>query len=264
MELELIMRRKIVIAFLSCICTAVAISAADKPDTLKIMTYNLRFGELSSMTQIGEYIASESPDFVALQECDWATRRKRAPHQHGVKFVNELAYRSGMFGLYGKSIDYAGGYYGIGLLSRYPIIRSERVLLPNDGKTEQRSMLIADVELPSKQIVTFICTHLEVKSSRMRQEQVRFINKHLKDIRNRIVLCGDMNAEPSSAEMQMLRKDWAYLTDDELTFSTMQPYTKIDYIWSRPASSVELLSTRVCKDVKLSDHFPVISEIAIK
>ena len=244
--------------------TAYAVFAGSRADTLKVMSYNLRFGELASMKQIGEYIAGESPDLVALQECDWDTRRTRAPHQHGVKFVNELAYWSGMFGLYGKSINYAGGYYGIGLLSRYPILRSERVLLPNDGKTEQRSMLIADIELPSGRILTFVCTHLEVKTSKMRQEQVRFINKYLKGVRNQIILCGDMNAEPSSEEMMMLAKDWANLTDTQLTYSTMKPQTKIDYIWSKPSSKVVLLSTRVCKDVKLSDHFPVLSEIVIK
>ena len=254
--------KNILVSFFAVIsCTAAL--AGNPKDTLTVMTYNLRFGELATMKQIGQYIASEGPDLVALQECDWDTRRTRAPHQHGVKFVNELAYWSGMFGLYGKSINYAGGYYGIGLLSRYPILRSERVLLPNDGKTEQRSMLIADIELPSGRVLTFVCTHLEVKTSKMRQEQVRFINKYLKGVRNQILLCGDMNAEPSSEEMMMLAKDWANLTDTQLTYSTMKPQTKIDYIWSRPASKVGLLSTRVCTDVKLSDHFPVISKIEI-
>ena len=142
--------------------SAAVMSAAEKGDTLKLMTYNLRFGELASMEQIADYISSQQPDIVALQECDWATNRTRAPHQNGVKFVNELAYHTGMFGIYGKSINYAGGYYGIGLLSRYPILRYERVLLPNDGKTEQRSMLIADIELPDGQVITFVNTHLEV------------------------------------------------------------------------------------------------------
>ena len=150
----------LIISFIGLSMTA--LSAQTKADTLKLMTYNLRFGELASMQQIGEYIASENPDIVAIQECDWATKRKRAPHQNGVKFVNELAYYSGMFGVYGKSINYAGGYYGIGLLSKYPILRYERVLLPNDGKTEQRSMLIADIELPGGKVVTFVNTHLTV------------------------------------------------------------------------------------------------------
>ena len=100
---------------------------------LKLMSFNLRFGEMASMQDFADVINSESPDIVALQECDWATYRDRAPKQHGVKFMNELAWRTGMFGLYGKAIDYAGGYYGVGILSKFPIVRSERIFLPCDG-----------------------------------------------------------------------------------------------------------------------------------
>ena len=89
--------KRIITSIFILIAAAVSAIAAEKPDTLKIMTYNLRFGELATMKEIGQYIASETPDIVALQECDWATARKRAPHQNGVKFVNELAYWSGMF-----------------------------------------------------------------------------------------------------------------------------------------------------------------------
>ena len=241
-----------------------SLSAQDKADTLKLMTYNLRFGELASMQQIGEYIASEGPDIVALQECDWATNRTRAPHQNGVKFVNELAYHTGMFGVYGKSINYAGGYYGIGLLSRYPILRYERVLLPNDGKTEQRSMLIADIELPGGKVITFVNTHLEVKTSQMRVEQVKYIEDYLKDCPNQIFLAGDMNAVPDTEEMQMLRQDWTDLTDRVYTYHTSEPEIKIDYIYAKPGEKVELLETRVCVDVILSDHFPVISTIVLR
>ena len=84
--------KRIITSIFILIAAAVSAIAAEKPDTLKIMTYNLRFGELATMKEIGQYIASETPDIVALQECDWATARKRAPHQNGVKFVNELAY----------------------------------------------------------------------------------------------------------------------------------------------------------------------------
>ena len=93
---------------------------------LRVMSYNLRFGELATMAEIGSYIKSVDADVVALQECDWDTHRERATHQNGVKFINELAHETGMFGIYGKTIDYRGGYYGIGLLSRYPIIQIGR------------------------------------------------------------------------------------------------------------------------------------------
>ncbi|MCM1502525.1 MAG: endonuclease/exonuclease/phosphatase family protein [Bacteroidales bacterium] len=231
-------------------------------DTLTVMSYNLRFGELASMEEIGDYISAKSPDIVALQECDWATYRERAPRQNGVKFINELAHATGMFGIYGKSIDYRGGYYGIGILSRYPIIRSERILLPNPESKEQRSMLVADIELPGGRVVTFACTHLEVSSSDSRMCQVRFIEKQLSG-KGVFMLAGDMNARPESPEMQYLCRKWKNLTNDGLTYSTRKPVMKIDYIYGKPENAFELLSTCVSKDTELSDHYPVISEIII-
>ena len=258
----IVMKR--LVSFISILFASVALlSATEKGDTLKLMSYNLRFGELASMEQFAQYISSEQPDIVALQECDWATNRTRAPHQNGVRFVNELAYHTGMFGVYGKSINYAGGYYGIGLLSKYPILRFERVLLPNDGKTEQRSILVADIELPGGKVITFVNTHLEVKTAKMRIEQVQFIKEYLKDCPNQLFLAGDMNAIPDTKEMEMLREEWKDLTNRVFTYHSARPEIKIDYIYTKPAENVELLSTEVKEDVKLSDHFPVISTIVL-
>ena len=258
----IVMKR--LVSFISILfASVVLLSATEKGDTLKLMSYNLRFGELASMEQFAQYISSEQPDIVALQECDWATKRTRAPHQNGVRFVNELAYHTGMFGVYGKSINYAGGYYGIGLLSKYPILRFERVLLPNDGKTEQRSILVADIELPGGKVITFVNTHLEVKTAKMRIEQVEFIKEYLKDCPNQLFLAGDMNAIPDTKEMEMLREEWNDLTNRVFTYHSSRPEIKIDYIYTKTAENVELLSTEVKEDVKLSDHFPVISTIVL-
>lgn len=236
-------------------------TASAGTDSLRIMSYNLRFGELAGMQEIAEYIRTLDADIVALQECDWATSRERAPHQNGVRFINELASGTGMFGIYGKSIDYRGGYYGIGILSRYPIVRSERTLLPNAGGKEQRSMLRADIELPDGQIITFICTHLEVSSPELRMEQVRFIDRQVRGIGNHVFLAGDMNALPDSPEMAWLRKGWDDLTDRELTFSTKSPSIKIDYIYGRKKSGIRLVRTWTDRGPALSDHFPVISDV---
>ena len=161
-----------------------------------------------------------------------------------------------MFGIYGKTIDYRGGYYGIGLLSRYPIVRSERVFLPNIGKKEQRAMLIADIQLPDGQIITYICTHLEVSSAELRLEQVKFIQKKVKSIKNPVFLAGDM----------IEKKGFLIFLDliACATYSTMKPSMKIDYIYSRKGNGVKLIETRVGKEKILSDHFPVIADIEMK
>ncbi len=230
---------------------------------LKVMTYNLRFGEHASMQEIGQYIASESPDIVLLQECDWATYRNRAPRQHGVKFMNELAVETGMFPAYGKAIVHEQGYYGVGILSRYPIVATERVYLPNEYSKEQRIMLVADIELPDGKIVTVASTHIGL-SEKERMQQVKFIEKKLKGKKGNVILAGDMNATPDSPEMQRLYKSWKEVTGSDFTFSSFEPNIKIDYIFCRPSDNFELVSTRTVKDKILSDHLPVISEVIMK
>lgn len=232
---------------------------------LKVMTYNLRFGELASLSEMAAYIGSQQPDLVALQECDWKTTRTRAPKQAGKAFVNELAYHTGMFGVYGKAIQYAGGYYGVGILSRYPVIRSERVYLPNPKpEKEQRVMLIADIELPDQSVVTFISTHLEVSSEKTRLAQIAFINKKVKELKNPVILAGDFNAIPSSKEISTGFTKWLNATDTTFTYSSTKPEIKIDYIYGLPANRFKLLKTSTDNQCMLSDHFPVLSVIELK
>lgn len=251
--------------FLILVAVLAVSLAGSASEPLKVLSYNLRFGELATVEQLGDFVASQQADFVALQECDWATKRDRAPHQHGVKFVSEIAHRAGMFGLYGKAINYKGGYYGVGILSRYPIIKSERVLLPHRPKTEQRTLLVATAELPDGQLLTFVSTHLEVSSSEARQEQVEFINRYFAEWPHAVILVGDMNAEPHTKEMRSLvEAGWQNMTNEEKTYSSTNPTIKIDYIFYRGPRKAELRHTEVVKWCTLSDHFPVVSTIAME
>lgn len=232
---------------------------------LNVMTFNLRFGELASLEDIAAYISKQRPDLVALQECDWKTMRSFTSKQAGKAFINELAYHTGMFGVYGKAINYRGGYYGVGILSKYPIIKSERMLLPNPNqRNEQRVMLIAEIELPDKSSVNFISTHLEVSSAKAREKQVKFINKQIRKIKTPVILAGDMNATPISKEIKTGFSKWLDVTDTTFTFSTVKPEIKIDYIYAYPQKKFSLIKTSVDKDCMLSDHFPINSVILIK
>lgn len=253
-------RKYIVIVLL--LVAAGSVGRAGEP--LKVMSFNLRYGELSSMEQIADSIASVSPDVVLLQECDWATYRKNAPAQNGVKFVNVLAYHTGMFGVFGKAIDFRGGYYGLGILSRHPIVRTERVLLPWDGKTEQRCLLVADIELPSGETVTVASTHLEVRSDVLRVDQARFIDRYFRRCKHPVILCGDMNAEPGTPEIKLFQKKWKDCTDDSLTFSTYNLEVKIDYIFAKPAKKVQVLGFERLDRIVLSDHYPILATISIE
>lgn len=122
----------------------------DNPKQLKVLSYNLRFGELASLEELADFIKEQDPDVVALQEVDSRTFRERAPLQNDKDFATELGYLTGMFAAYGKTIPYKKGYYGIAILSKYPMAKIERKYLPKteNGK-EQRAVLVADIEYNS-------------------------------------------------------------------------------------------------------------------
>jgi len=84
---------------------------------IKILSYNIRnargMDEKTDYDRIAGIIRSIHPDCAALQELDSATARS-----NGEVILDELAKRTGMYASYSKSIDYQGGGYGIGILTK--------------------------------------------------------------------------------------------------------------------------------------------------
>lgn len=236
---------------------------AQEKSTFKVMCYNLRFGELASLEELSEYIKKENPDIVALQEVDVNTSRTRAPHQNGKNFISELAFRTGMLSLYGKTIPYAGGYYGIGILSKYPYTSSKCELLPMpEGAKEQRAVLISEIELPGGRVFTFACTHLDYTTSEVRQAQVAYINNILLQSGKPTILCGDFNAHPDSKEIETDMSKWMQTTNSDFTVPAKAPKSKIDYIFCYPRSKWTVENTYTPK-VQWSDHLPVITTLTL-
>lgn len=239
------------------------ICEAGEGDTLRVMTYNVRFGELATMQEIGEYIKSEDPDIVMLQELDWKTHRKRAPKQNDVPMINELAQVTGLFGLYGKALDYSGGYYGVGLLSRYPILSSERILLPNPENKEQRVLLEAQIELPGKKIITVLSTHLEHSSATTRLAQVEFIKDHVNKINTPVILGGDLNAPPNSKEISEGLSQWGKPDKELFTSPAKAPRRQIDYVMGFPDQAFSFFGMKAPEN-PMSDHLPFITNVVLK
>lgn len=249
--------------FLCFVCLLSVAAFSQEKVQLKVMTYNLRFGELASLQELGEFIKQENPDIVMLQEVDVNTRRERAPKQNGKHFIAELGFYTGMFSAYAKSIPYKGGYYGLGLLSKYPFVSTERVLLPMVEKgREQRSLLVGRVELDNGEVVTVASTHLDLKAS-IRPVQVKYINKVLKKEKNPVLLAGDFNARPDAPEIAEGMKGWKHsMPDDAYTIPAKEPKSKIDYIFSYPEAAWQVVDAEVPVSY-LSDHRPVVTVLEL-
>jgi Metal-dependent hydrolase len=231
-------------------------TGGDNP-TFKVLSYNLRFGELASLEELAEFIKKQEPDIVALQEVDVHTQRERAPAQHGKDFATELGFRTGMFAAYGKTIPYAGGYYGIAILSKYPLAKVERIYLPKTehGK-EQRAVLVAEVEYQEGRFLTFASTHLDYTNTQERQSQVAALNRVLVQDQRPVIVAGDFNARPDATEIREGMADWLTASNLEPTVPADKPRNTIDYIFCYPKGKWKTLSNTT-HQVPLSDHLPI-------
>ncbi len=234
------------------------------PVQLKVLSYNLRFGELASLEELAAFIKEQNPDIVALQEVDCHTQRDRAPRQHGKDFATELGYRTGMLTAYGKTIPYAGGYYGIAILSRYPLAKVERIYLPKteNGK-EQRAVLVADVEYREGEYFTFACTHLDYTNTEERQVQVKKLNEVLLTKSYPVIVAGDFNAHPDSKEISEGMSAWETVSNMKPTIPANAPRNTIDYIFCYPKDRWIGVDA-VTYEVELSDHLPISAVVELK
>lgn len=136
--------RQLVAGLLCAVClSTTAQTELQERNKLRIMTYNVHNGVgtdgKTDYRRLANVIARDGADVVAVQEVDSATRRS------GGRYVlGEIAREALMHDTFGAAIDYDGGRYGIGLLSRERPLSVHRVALP--GREESRTLLVAEFD----------------------------------------------------------------------------------------------------------------------
>lgn len=248
-------------------------TAAPAQDTLTVMSYNIYHAEQaydegkSSLRDIADLINKEQPDFVALQEVDEMTERLAGLNE-GKPFslTDSLAELTNMKGYFGKTIDYGGGGYGIGLLSKRSL-KSQKVELPNPGEGEVRAFLFAEAQTASGQPVIFGGTHLDHQYPENKTAQVQAISGYFSNRKVPIVLGGDFNFTPDSEQYTQMREQWmdaALLFDGEPepTIPAADPGRRIDYFFLSDSGRWEVLDLRTVKK-KYSDHLPVVATVVL-
>lgn len=237
---------------------ASADAATPETPTLRVMTYNIKHGELAGLEAIAAVIKAEAPDLVALQEVDVDDARSGNVDQ-----PHRLGQLVGMTSLFRTAIDLpGGGAYGVALLSRLPVLTSTRTALTSSG--EQRIVAVVDVELRSGVTLAVAITHLDLQAA-AREAQAREIRAQL-DGRSRVILMGDTNAQPSEASMKTLaeryRDAWASAgVGDGFTIPPDTPTRRIDYVWLGPEWAPPL-EAHIPDARTQSDHLPVVVTLA--
>ncbi len=232
-------------------------SKVDSSKIVKVLSFNILHGATTrgdfDLAAIAKVINDADPDFVALQEVDFQTNR-------ALKYdlVTELGWRVKMAPIFGRAMDYDGGEYGEGVLSKYTFLQTRNVALPFSLGNEPRAALEIITLLPSGDTIAFIGTHLDhLKNEKDRVAQAKKINQAFSSNIYPTILAGDLNAVPGSTPINILEEMWSSSYDKrnpEPTFPSDNPTKKIDYVMFYPKDKWKVLKTEVIQDSIASDH----------
>ncbi len=227
-------------------------------NTLRIMSYNIRNGKgmdnVTNYQRIADVINRMKPDVVAVQEVDSVTGRSGQTN-----VLQELSERTLMFRTFAPAIDYNGGKYGIGVLSKEKPVSAQRFPLP--GREEARVLLVVEFE---KYI--FCCTHLSLTPADQ-ELSLPIIRKVAQESNKPFFIAGDWNATASSSLLADIQKDFTIITNPKQpTFPADEPDSCLDYIAAYKTENLPFtrLSCFVCNEPVASDHRPVIADIVFK
>ena len=229
---------------------AMALSAHSQND-LKLMSYNIRnakgMDNVRNVQRIVNVINNEAPDVVAVQELDSMTTRSNQTF-----VLAEVAERTQMHASYAPAIDFQGGKYGIGILSKDKPLDIQTYPLP--GREEKRMLMVAEFN-----DYFFACTHLSL-TEEDRLTSLEIIKNSVKSNQKPFFLAGDLNDTPNSKFIQALQEDFLILTNTKKpTYPAPEPKETIDYIaaWKGNTDNFANLSAQVVEEPLASDHRPL-------
>jgi len=252
---------KKIVLYLICIHLSIAGHTQSYPkteNTIRIMSYNIRNGKgmdnVTDYQRIADVITGLSPDVVALQELDSVTNRSNR-----TDVLTRLASLTAMYPVYGASISFDGGKYGIGVLSKEKPLSWKRIPLP--GREEARSLLMVEYR-----DYLFCCTHFSLNGED-RLTSVDVINQVVKDVNKPVILAGDLNAVPGTPVLEAFKQKWAILSDTtRFTFPADKPDRTIDYIlgYTPKGYTYSVWQRRVVNEPVASDHLPLFADVRLK
>jgi endonuclease/exonuclease/phosphatase family metal-dependent hydrolase len=236
------------------------------------MSYNIRQGRgvdgVLDLDRTAAVIRAQRADLVALQEVGrhWSAASDDRDE------VSELEGLLGMPCAFAANLDRdppAPGaprrQYGIAILSAWPVLASEHVLLPRvSADNEQRGLLMLEVDVEGAPFRAYN-THLSVSADdrRLQVEAILAAAAAAGAAAVPYALLGDLNAPPAAPELapllERLRDAWSVAGEgDGFTFPADAPRTRIDYVLASPQLGV--LAARV-PALQGSDHLPLVAEL---
>lgn len=234
-------------------------------DALRVVSYNIKHGRGNDnavdLARTAAVIRAQRPDIVGLQEVD-----DRAERSGKVAQAEQLGASLGLHHAFGRFMDFQGGAYGMAILTRFPIERTEEVRLPEGN--EPRIALSVRITLPDGSELTIVNVHFDwVRDDTFRYAQAEALTKYLDGLETPYILLGDFNDVPASRTLALFRERAAEAAKPEnnrFTFSSTEPSREIDYIFFAPAAAWHAREVTVVDERLASDHRPVVAVLERK
>lgn len=243
---------------------------------LKVVTFNIAHGKgmdgIINLERQAEFINSYKPDIVFLQEIDMYT--KRAKDKNQIREFSKKVYLP--YCSMETNITLEDGYYGDGIISRFPIAFSTNYLMPlTDLNHEQRGILCNRIALGTAKINLFSVHLSTYKDERILavKELTRIINKIDKD--EIIIIGGDFNVgvtrlgkgkytfeeKDQYEEYEILKKNLIKINNEEDTWFSDLGQGCIDTIFY--SKNIKLKKFETIHANGISDHDAIYAEFDI-
>jgi endonuclease/exonuclease/phosphatase family metal-dependent hydrolase len=227
-----------------------------------VASYNIRHGrgidDVVALERTAAALRTLDADLIGLQEVDETVNRS-GNIDEAAFLGEELA----MHYAFGAFFDYDGGRYGMAILSRFPILETRSIRLP-EGE-EPRVALMATVVLPGDDTVVVVNVHFDwLDDDADRFHQAEFLINELQQLALPWLVLGDFNDLPTSRTLGLfypLVEGARKPAGSRFTFPAPDPVKEIDYIFAAKGHRWEIDGLTVRVDSATSDHRPITARV---
>ncbi len=217
-------------------------AALDRP--LKIANYNIKSGMWSTFDDVAAVIEELDADIIALEEVDNGLARSDRVDQSAA-----LAERIGAERIFAGAWEKDGGAYGIALLSRVPVLQSERFELPEASGFEPRVGIDARVCAGDREL-RVVASHADFLPWSAKAHAEALGERIEGD--DDVVLAGDFNIPPEHESIVGIVAKGFKDVIGEFTSAPTFADSRIDYVMTdRKVSEAHVVESDA------SDHRPV-------
>lgn len=231
---------------------------------IKVLSFNVQHFENFNTGKIdydafAKTIKETGADIIGLNEVRGAGASEGYHPQ-----LEIMAEKLGMYGYFAEAVRFNGvNPYGNAVLSKYPVLSSQTVLIPDpavkkyDGYYETRCLLKVRIDVAGG--LDVFVTHFGLNPD----EHENAAKTICSNIGGKCILMGDFNVTPDSCYLDGIRKvlnDTANENEGMFSFPSDKPDKKIDYIFT--GDGIEIISAGILPDV-VSDHRPYYAELEV-